>query len=109
MKRKLVIVGIDGGTFKVINPLIAEGKLPHLEKLINSGVKGILKSTYPPITAAAWVSFMTGKNPGKHGYFDFREYNPAEYDPIDIPFFTIFHKISLFIRFTNNNPVSHSC
>lgn len=84
-KRKLIILGIDGGTFKVIDPLIEEKKLPNLESLVKSGVKGVLKSTYPPITAAAWVSFMTGKNPGKHGFFDFREYKPDEYTLSNIP------------------------
>ena len=84
-KRKLVIIGIDGGTFKIIDPLVEQGKLPNLEKLIKSGAKGILKSTYPPITAAAWVTFMTGKNPGKHGFFDFREYKPTEYTISNIP------------------------
>ncbi len=84
-KRKMVIVGIDGGTFKVIDPLMKKGKLPNLERILRSGVRGILKSTYPPITAAAWVSFMTGKNPGKHGFFDFREYNPDDYVPSFVP------------------------
>jgi predicted AlkP superfamily phosphohydrolase/phosphomutase len=84
-KRKLVIIGIDGGTFKILDPLIEKGKLPNLERIIKSGVRGILKSTYPPVTAAAWVSFMTGKNPGKHGFFDFREYDPQEYIPTYVP------------------------
>lgn len=85
MKRGLIVIGIDGGTFRVIDPLIEKGELPNMKKLIKSGVKGILKSTYPPITAAAWVSFMTGKNPGKHGFFDFREYNPNDYTPSFVP------------------------
>ena len=81
MKRKLVIIGIDGGTFRVIDPLTERGMLPNLEKLIRSGTRGILKSTYPPVTAAAWVTFMTGKNPGKHSFYDFREYNLTDYTP----------------------------
>lgn len=84
-KRKMIIVGIDGGTFKVIYPLIKKGGLSNLEKILKSGARGILKSTYPPITAAAWVSFMTGKNPGKHGFFDFRQYNPKDYTPSFVP------------------------
>lgn len=84
-KRQLVIIGLDGGTFKIIDPLIAQGKLPNIESLTKSGVKAVLKSTYPPITAAAWVSFMTGKNPGKHGFYDFREYDPTEYTMSKIP------------------------
>src|SRR5205814_1712583 len=32
---------------------------------------GTLQSVLPPITPPAWTSFMTGKNPGKHGIFNF--------------------------------------
>ncbi len=81
MKRKLVIIGIDGGTFRLIDPLMERGRLPNIEKIVRSGARGILKSTYPPVTAAAWVTFMTGKNPGKHSFYDFREYNLADYTP----------------------------
>jgi predicted AlkP superfamily phosphohydrolase/phosphomutase len=38
---------------------------------METGVHGPLRSTIPPWTFPAWTSFMTGKNPGKHGIFDF--------------------------------------
>ena len=80
MKKKLVIIGLDGGTYNVINPLTQRGKLPFLGKFLTEGVYGNLVSTYPPVTAPAWTSFMTGKNPGNHGVFDFQkiEYNSSE-------------------------------
>lgn len=84
-KAKLIIIGLDGGTFRVIDPLVNEGKLPNLEKLMASGTRGVLKSTTPFITPPAWVTFMTGKNPGKHGIFDFRKYDIREYNPSYIP------------------------
>lgn len=68
---KLVIIGIDSATFDVIDPMIKSGKLPNLSNLIKGGTSGSLQSTIPPVTPPAWVSFMTGKNPGKHGVFDF--------------------------------------
>ena len=55
----------------MLNPWIEEGKLPTLEKLIKEGVHGTLKSTNPPVTGPAWVSFATGKNPGEHGCYGF--------------------------------------
>lgn len=70
-QKKLVIIGIDSATFDLINPMIREGKLQNLSSLIRNGTSGILQSTVPPVTPPAWVSFMTGKNPGKHGVFDF--------------------------------------
>ncbi|MCF6158422.1 MAG: hypothetical protein E3K32_07585 [wastewater metagenome] len=70
-KRKMVIIGIDSGTFDIIKPLIRNGKLRNLAQLMEEGTSGQLQSTTPPVTPPAWVSLMTGKNPGKHGVFDF--------------------------------------
>jgi len=52
---------------------MAEGSMPNLAKLMKAGVSGTLESILPPITPPAWTSFMTGKNPGKHGIFHFVE------------------------------------
>jgi predicted AlkP superfamily phosphohydrolase/phosphomutase len=70
---KVVIIGLDAATWTVIRPLVAEGKMPNLAKLMKAGVSGALESILPPITPPAWTSFMTGKNPGKHGIFHFVE------------------------------------
>ncbi|HKY03424.1 MAG TPA: alkaline phosphatase family protein, partial [Blastocatellia bacterium] len=42
-----------------------------IARLIGNGARASLRTTFPPITAVAWSSFMTGKNPGKHGIFEF--------------------------------------
>ncbi len=70
---KVVVIGLDSATWTVIRPWIAEGRLPNLAKMMNGGVSGSLESVLPPITPPAWTSFMTGKNPGKHGIFHFVE------------------------------------
>ncbi|MEN3044578.1 MAG: alkaline phosphatase family protein [Candidatus Hydrothermales bacterium] len=67
------IIGIDGGTFKVIEPLCRSGSLRAISNLINEGKKFELITTIPPLTPSAWSSFLTGKNPGKHGILDFYE------------------------------------
>lgn len=67
----VLVIGMDGGTYDVIRPLVWDGDLPHLAPLITKGVSVELLSTVPPITALAWISFMTGRNPGKHGFFYF--------------------------------------
>ena len=54
-------------------PWIESGYLPHLGDVLRKGAHSRLESTIPPITPCAWSSFMTGKNPGKHGLFDFIE------------------------------------
>jgi predicted AlkP superfamily phosphohydrolase/phosphomutase len=71
--EKVLVIGLDGASFNVLRPMIGKGILPNLAELIQGGVSGELESTLPPTTAPAWGSFMTGKNPGKHGLFDWRK------------------------------------
>lgn len=73
--NKVVVVGLDGATFDLIEPWVEQGKLPTFKKLMESGAWGRLKTTVPPLTPCAWSSFMTGKNPGKHGQFSFYKLN----------------------------------
>src|SRR6266404_3961929 len=76
---KVLIVGLDSATFDLARPWIDEGKLPSLAALMKNGAWGRLASVVPPITPPAWTSFMTGKNPGKHGIFHFVETEPGGY------------------------------
>ena len=77
MSNKLLVIGLDGASFNVLDALIEKDYLPNIARLIAGGVRADLETTFPPITAVAWSSFMTGKNPGKHGIFEFvrREHN----------------------------------
>src|SRR5262245_49201659 len=70
------MIGLDGATFDVLGPLMERGLMPNLKALAVGGASGILESTKPPITPAAWTTFMTGKGPGKHGIIDFLRYDP---------------------------------
>ena len=72
-----LIVGLDGATFDLIDPLVAAGRLPTFARLLASGVRGRLMSTIPPATVPAWPTFMTGKRPGGHGVFDFYKREPG--------------------------------
>ncbi|MBI5238713.1 MAG: alkaline phosphatase family protein [Deltaproteobacteria bacterium] len=70
-KNKIFVIGIDGATFDVINPLLSAGRLPNFARLMKKGSYGTLRSTIPCLSPAAWTSFMTGTNPAKHGILDF--------------------------------------
>ena len=66
---RLLILGWDSATFDVIDPLIEQGRLPALARLMEPGFRAPLRSTWPPMTDSAWTSAFTGCNPGKHGIF----------------------------------------
>lgn len=76
---KFVVIGLDGATFRILDPLMSKGKLPNLRRLKAEGSSGTLWSTIHPYSAQAWSSFMTGMNPGKHGVFDFIHHEENSY------------------------------
>ena len=68
---KLLVIGLDGATFELINQFQSDGALPIFSKLMNKGLSYPLISTMPPHTAPGWVSSLTGVNPGEHGIYQF--------------------------------------
>ncbi|MCP4153406.1 MAG: hypothetical protein GY757_37105 [bacterium] len=78
-KNKCVIFGIDGGTFTIIDKLLAEGRLPTFARLLKEGTCGTLKSTIPPHTAPGWTSICTGVGPGTHGVYQFWQTQGPKY------------------------------
>ncbi|MHB9111531.1 MAG: alkaline phosphatase family protein [Thermoleophilia bacterium] len=76
---KVSVMGLDGATFRVVDYLIGQGRLPVFSRIIEEGSRATLKSTRPPLTPAAWASFYTGTNPGKHGVVDFFRRLPGSY------------------------------
>ena len=77
---KIVLVGIDGATFKVLDPLLRDGSLPHLQKLIGRGARGVLKSLPQPVSPAVWTTVVTGQEPAVHGIRDFLVIHPGAAD-----------------------------
>lgn len=80
MTDRILTVGIDGGEMSLVNKWIESGELPNLKSMKENGASGPLRSTIPPITGAAWSSFQTGTNPGKHGAFNWFKRSEGEYN-----------------------------
>jgi len=80
MPTNVVVIGLDSAPPELIEPWVAQGKLPVLGGLMTQGASGVLRSTIPPLSPAAWSSFATGMNPGKHGVFDHAYRHPASYE-----------------------------
>ena len=66
---RVLVIGLDGATWKLLDPLLAGGRMPNLRKLMERGVYGPLETTIPAITYLGWKAYSTGKNPGKFGVF----------------------------------------
>jgi len=72
-KRRVLLVGWDAADWKVIEPLMASGHMPHLAGLVDRGVMGNITTLQPMLSPMLWTSIATGKRPYKHGVLGFSE------------------------------------
>jgi len=78
-RPRVVVIGLDGADWDILDPFLEGGYLPHLKALVEQGARGLLESTIPPNSPPAWRTAVTGVNPGKHGLFDFPEWIENRY------------------------------
>ncbi len=68
---RVIVIGLDGATWTLIDPLLRAGRMPHLKSLIDAGVRAPLVSMLPSRSPALWTTVATGKVFEKHGINDF--------------------------------------
>lgn len=76
LAKKVLLVGWDAADWRVIDPLLDQGKMPHLAKFLAAGVRGNISTLYPAYSPMLWTSIATGKRPYKHGIHGFSEPTP---------------------------------
>jgi len=76
--KRVILVGLDGATWDLVMPWVADGELPGFKQLMN-GTWGFLRSTIPPLSPSAWTSIFTGTSPAKHSIFSFVKRREGSY------------------------------
>lgn len=69
----VVVIGIDGLTWNVMEPLFAQGKLPNFRALTDRGIAGNLFTDRPTFSPMLWTSIATGVPVKEHGIHFFLE------------------------------------
>ena len=75
-RRRVVLLGWDAADWKIISPLLDEGKMPFLRSIVQNGVMGNVASMKPMMSPMLWNSIATGKTADEHGILGFVEPNP---------------------------------
>lgn len=83
-RTRVLIIGLDGATFDLLQPWIDRGMMPVLAELQRDSAYGPLRTITPPITAPAWTSFKTGMNPGRHGIFELMYRRENSYSQVPV-------------------------
>lgn len=78
MSGRVILFGLDGATYTILDDLVNRGVMPFLGRFMASGARGNLMSTIPPLTPPAWTTMITGRSPGYHGISDFLQYEGDE-------------------------------
>ncbi|HSJ26691.1 MAG TPA: alkaline phosphatase family protein [Acidimicrobiia bacterium] len=86
---RVLLIGWDGADWRILDPLLERGDLPNLQALIDRGQRGVLKSTVPTHSWAAWPSFLTGVDPADHGVYDILETVPGTHKQYPVTYRSI--------------------
>jgi Type I phosphodiesterase / nucleotide pyrophosphatase len=68
--NNVLMIGLDGATFTLLDPLIEQGVMPFLGGVLKNSVRADLTSTRHPLIPQAWTSMITGRSPTAHGIYD---------------------------------------
>ncbi len=75
-RPRVVFVGWDGADWKLLDPLMKEGRLPNLAALVSKGRTWNLTTYQPMASPLIWTTIATGRTPVDHGVTDFQELDP---------------------------------
>jgi hypothetical protein len=68
---KVILVGLDGADWQVLQPMIDRGELPAFAVMRRRGVSGELRPFPRANSSGLWASIYTGARPSRHGIKDF--------------------------------------
>ena len=65
--NKVVVIGLDGGTWQVLEPFMDEGLLPNIKTLYESGATANLVTHGRRLSPSVWTGIATGYSHSAHG------------------------------------------
>ena len=83
LRGPVFLIGIDGATWDLIEPMARRGELPNFAALMAEGAHGVLESEEPTISPALWATIATGVPRFEHGVFNFLVKLPGSRDTVE--------------------------
>ena len=68
---KVMLIGLDGWDWDIVEPLMAAGRMPTFQRLVDEGTRARLATIQPILSPVIWTSLATGREPADHGILDF--------------------------------------
>jgi Tfp pilus assembly protein PilF/predicted AlkP superfamily pyrophosphatase or phosphodiesterase len=70
---RVLLIGVDGADWRILEPLVAQGRLPTFASLMARGSYGQLETIEPILSPIIWTTIATGRKPDEHGITWFME------------------------------------
>jgi len=81
---KILVLGVDGFEWDLVNQFISEGKLPNIKNLVSRGVSCRLRTDIPYLSPVVWTSVATGFTKAQHGITGFFTPDGKLFDGTDV-------------------------
>ncbi len=83
-KTKVLLIGLDGASWNIMQPLIEDGKLSNIKQLMDKGCYGMMRTFAPLESEVIWTDIATAKKLSKHGIIHRMMEDPdtGEYIPV---------------------------
>jgi hypothetical protein len=80
---RVFLIGVDGATWRIMDPMIERGELPNIASMIERGARADLQTMRPTLSPIIWTSIATSKFAGEHGIRNFWRKREASEGPAD--------------------------
>jgi Tfp pilus assembly protein PilF len=74
---KVLVIGLDAADWTLMLPLVRQGLMPNLGRLLQAGTWGQMETIVPMLSPLIWTTMATGVSPDQHGILDFVEKDPV--------------------------------
>jgi Tfp pilus assembly protein PilF len=71
VERRVVLIGVDSFDWRILEPLVRQGRMPNVARLMARGARAHLRTIRPILSPVIWTSIATGVKPSRHGIVDF--------------------------------------
>ena len=91
-RKRLLVVGWDSADWKIIHPLVQQGTMPMMAKILQDGVHGNLTTLEPSLSPMLWTTIATGRHAAEHGVHGFTEVRDKQVVPVSAATFLRWRK-----------------
>jgi tetratricopeptide (TPR) repeat protein len=74
--NRVLLIGLDGADWDRIEPMMEQGRLPHIAALVRRGAVGQVAFERPPLSPILWTTLATSRPADEHRILDFVEADP---------------------------------